>query len=194
MGEGTVFSLSVDTSAGRGVPHLADGGTPSQFWMGRGYSIPDLDQGGIPSQVWAGGTPSQVQMGGAPSQVQTWGYPIPGQDGGYPHLRSGGGYPILLMGGTLSKIRMVVPHPADGRVPHPRSGQGGPPLPVKTGWESPHTTLSRTGWGTLPPSPPPVQNWMGYHPSHQETDQHSEHFLRGVRCVSCVHAGGPSCS
>ena len=41
-------------------------------------------------------------------------------------------------------------------------------------------------WGTTPTrgSPPPPHY----------TEQHSEHFLRGGRCSSCVHAGGLSCS
>ena len=49
-----------------------------------------------------------------------------------------------------------------------------------------------------------VQAWRGYPPCprldgvtplpHQETDQQSEHLLRGGRYASCVHAGGLSCS
>ena len=33
---------------------------------------------------------------------------------------------------------------------------------------------------------------VGLPPTH-ETEQHSEHLLRGGRCASCVHAGGLSC-
>ena len=66
MGEGTVFSLSVNASMGEGVPHLAD----------RGYPIPGLDGGGLPRlwSRWGGGV--------YPVPGPDRGYPIPGLDGG----------------------------------------------------------------------------------------------------------------
>ena len=55
--------------------------------------------------------------------------------------------------------------------------------PVKTGSGYPP---SRTRWGTPHPGPHAP-------PPGQETDQHSEHLLRGGWYASCVHAGGLSC-
>ena len=105
------------------------------------------------------------------------GYPIPGPGGGYPHPRSGwgiphsrsgwGGYPLPCPGGE------GVLHPADG---------GSTPSQI---WiEVPHP---RSRWGY-----PPIQDWMGYPPQGQETEQHSEHLVYG-RYASCVHTGGLSC-
>ena len=59
MGEGTVFSLSVHTSTGGGVPDLA------------------LDGRGTRSSLGWGGYPIQPWMGGYPIQPWTGGYPPP---------------------------------------------------------------------------------------------------------------------
>ena len=122
---------------------------------------------GYPIQVWTGGAPSQVQGGGEVlhHRSKSGRYPIPGEEG--------------------------TPHPGlDG-------------VPPNLGWDIPP---SRTWWGTPQPGMgyPPVQIWMGYSPVQtwggispppgQETEQHSEHLLRGGRYASCVHAGGLSCS
>ena len=45
----------------------------------------------------------------------------------------------------------------------------------------------RSWWGGTP-----SQVWPGGYPL--QTDQHSEHLLRGGQYASCVHAGGLSCS
>ena len=109
-------------------------------------------------------------------------YPIPGLDQKVLHLRSGqGGVPHPRSGWGC-------PHPADG------GGEGGTPIQDQErgrGWSSP----SRNGWGTLIETGwvTPCLDWMGYTSPHQETDQHSEHLLRGGRYASCVHAGGLSC-
>ena len=112
--------------------------------------------------------------------------PHPADRGGYPHPRCPGG---------------GVPHPGPGGgVPHPSSRRGtscsswGYPLPgPDLGLGTPPY---RTGWGThcarLDGVPPHRPRLMGYPPC-QETEQHSEHLLRGGRYASCVHAGGLSC-
>ena len=95
MREGNIYTwecLSPHHCRGRGgTPSQVGGypisGTPGQTpgLAGGGYPIPGLAEGGTPSQVWLGGTPCQVWLrGGTPSQVW-W---------GVPHLRSGRGYPI----------------------------------------------------------------------------------------------------
>ena len=99
----------------------------------------------------------------------TPGYPcpaqVPGQDGGYP-----GVLPVETWDG----------------IPPVQTWDGVPPPHPDLGWGSPHPGLDgvkslpvRTGW--VHP-PPPVGR-----------QQHSEHFLRGGRHASCVHAGGLSC-
>ena len=128
-----------------------------------------------------GGTHPRSRWGGVLHPADGW--------GGVPHSKSGWGYPILLTGGYPILLTGGAPHPADRRgVPCPRSGQRGSPSKIRTG-------------GT------PCQNWMGYprswHPGldgvtrppspHQETDQHSEHLLRGRQYASCVHTGLLSC-
>ena len=98
---------------GKGVPHPAGGGTPSQFqvwdtpssWWGvphprsRWWVVPHPRSRweGTPSQVWMGGTPSQVQAGGAPFQVWMDWYPISGLGGGYPPYPGLDGIPSPLI-------------------------------------------------------------------------------------------------
>ena len=73
MGEGTVFSLSV------------------QPGPGGGYPVPSLEGGEVPHPRYGqGGTPSQVQ-GGIPHPRSRGYVPCPA-DGGVPHPRSGWGY------------------------------------------------------------------------------------------------------
>ena len=86
----------------------------------------------------------------------------------------GGGTPIPGLdraGVSPSQVWMGVPHPRP-------DGGGGVTLLSRSG--------PRTGWGV-----PPSRNGLGT--PHQETEQHSDDFLRGGPYVSCVHAGGLSC-
>ena len=138
---------------------------------GEGYPIPGRGGRVTPSQVWdgGGGTPSQVWVGGG-------GYPISGLGGvphprsrGVPHLRSG-------WGGTLSQVRGV-PHLRSG-YPIPGLGGGVPGVPPIQVWMVGGT---------------PSQVWVGVPEPPHETEQHSEHLVRGGGCASCVHAGGLSC-
>ena len=128
-------------------------------------------------------------------------------DGGYPVLGPDGEDPI-------PGVDRGVPHPADGGYPVPGLDKGEYPVPGLDGGTS---SQVRTGGG-VPPfkirmggsqdlmgvAPPPCPGLDGVHPSpsktgwntplpNQETDQQSEHLLRGGRCASCVHAGGLSC-
>ena len=77
------------------------------------------------------------------------------------------GYPMWLMGST--------PVRKDGDTPH----WNWMAVTVRTGWGTPCPD-----WKEVNPSPPP--------PPHQETEQQSEHLLRGGRYASCVHAAGLS--
>ena len=94
-----------------------------------------------------------------------------------------------------------LPHPTNEGVPHSqvRMGEGGTSFPgLDGGYPIPGldgrvpssqvwmggTPLPRSGQGVL---------WMGFPAPCQETEQHSEHLLRGGRYVSCIHAGGLSC-
>ena len=123
--------------------------------------------GGTPFQVWAGGylIPG-LDLGGVTPSC-SWGVPPSRIRTGVPPVQDWMGYP-------LSKIGWVLLHPRLDGVPPP-SKTGWVPPSSKTGWVP---SLSKTGWGTS---------------LHQETDQQSEHLLRGRRCASCVHAGGLSC-
>ena len=113
------------------------------------------------------------------------GVPHPSRRGGAPSfLTGGGGTPILPnKGDTPSLVRMGV-----NRL---RSGQGYPGA-------TPAPKLGLGLDGVPPPAPsgidgvPHYQDWI-LHPTHQETEQHSEHSLCGGRCASYVHAGGRSC-
>ena len=141
-----------------------------------GYPIPGLKRGEpIPRSGWGRQVPHpRSRWGGVPHPRSGEGEPIPRseQGRGIPHSRS-------RWEGTPSQVWIGgTPFPGqDGGVPHPRSG-----------W----------GRGTLG-YPFPNQDWMwyslcqGYPPPIQETEQHSEHLLRGGRYASCVHAGGLSC-
>ena len=161
-----------------GVPHPRSrrGGLP--YPRSRGYPIPGPGRRGVPHPADGWEYPIPGAGGGTPSQVQVGGYPIPGPGGGYPIQLMDGGYPIPgPVGGTLSQVQVGVPHPADGwGSPQPSSQWGGALYP-----------LSKIGWDT------PIQDWMGYPPPRQETDQQSEHMLRSGRYASCVHTGGLSC-
>ena len=73
-----------------------------------------------------------------------------------------------MVGGYPGQVLMV------GGVPRPGLDGGGVPrVPPQPGLD---------GGGV-----PPHHDWMGYPPHH------SEHWLRGGRYASCVHAGGLSC-
>ena len=165
MREGTVFSLSVHTSIGGGVPHPRSGRG--------GYPIPGQDRGLLHTRSEWRGYPILLMGGeGIPISGLDLGVPHPA-DGGYPSKIRTGGYPILLTGGTPSNIRtggfpgvppietgwgtLGYPHldwmgylhlGLDG-VP-PSAGWG---TPIETGWDVPP---SRTGLGT-----PQSRSWMG---------------------------------
>ena len=61
----------------------------------------------------------------------------------------------------------------------------GTPSQVEVGGGVPHPSGSRHGMDY-----PPLQDWVGDPPPHQETEQHGEPLLHGGRYASCVHAGG----
>ena len=105
----------------------------------------------------------------------------------YPPFR-GGGYPVLGLGGGY-------PIPGlDGGYPIPGRDRG---YPLAQDW---------MGTPNQQDGVPPIQDWMGYLPSKAgwgtprprlygvTLQSGGEHLLRGGRCVSCVHAGGLSCS
>ena len=162
----------------RGVPNLADGG----------YPIPGPGGGGYPIQLMGGG-----------------GFPDLG--GGYP-IQLTRGYPIQLMGVPHSRYRWGAPHSRSRQGGTPSSlGQGWYPIPGMDGGTLgyPHPRLNGVldGWMEYLPVqdcmgyPPPPQRLDGVPPPplppHKETDQQSEHLLRGERYASCVHAGGLIC-
>ena len=160
MREGNIFSLF--TLAGGGGGNSIpdpDGRNPSQVWTGGGGGYIILLMRGTPSQVWIGEGTSSC-----------WQEEVPQ-------------YPILLRGVPHPTSRQGVPwgipwSRLDGGVPSIKSWMGYPPI---QGWMG---------------SGHPVQDWMrylstktGWGTPYQETDQQSEHLLRGGRCASCVHAG-----
>ena len=156
------------------VPH-------SQVWMG----VHHLRSGqGVPhSQVRMVVPHSQVRMG-VPHPMSGWGYPIPISGQVVPHPRSGLGTPIPGPDGDWDIPSQVQMRGTPGYPPSrsgPRSGSGQYPLQDwMLDWVlSP--SPSRIGWSTPPPLLP-----------HRETEQHSEHLLRGGWCASCVHVGGLS--
>ena len=110
---------------------------------------------------------------GTPSSWWGRGYPIPGPGG--------------KRGCTPSQVQVG---------DTPSSWWEGYPLPGPCGGYPGVPPSPRTLWGIPPSRPrmgyPPIQDWMGYPPPCQETDQHSEHLLRGGQYASCVHAGGLS--
>ena len=174
MREGNIFSLCTLAGGGGGTPILPMGGRgypiPSSWWGRRSH--PRSGQGDTPSQVWTGDTPSQVLMGeGGPIPRSGWGYPIPGLDGGTPFQVWTGGTPFWGQEG----------------VPDPRSGWGVPHSQVKMGVPHPR---SKQG---VPKGTLPAQDWMGYPPHIQGTEQHSKHLLHGGRYAFYVHPGGLSC-
>ena len=129
-------------------------------------------------RLWGGGGGYPIWLTGGGGE-----YPVPGPDGGeggdtsscswgLPHLRSGQGVSTPIQdqdGGHPCQDWMGVPlHPGLDEVPCP--GLFGIPPPIQD-------CMGK------PPPPPPCQ----------ETDQHSQHLLRGRQCASCVHAGGLSC-
>ena len=166
----------------RWVLRPADWGSPS-FLTGGTSINPNL---GVPPSFLMGGTPSKVR-----------GYTIPGQNKECPRVppiqvryqvrmgtetRTGWRYPIIRTG-------WVTPWSGLNGVPPP--GLDGV-SPVRTGWGTP-----RQDWMGYPPSgldgvPSPHQTGWGYLP-HQETEQHSKHFLHSRRYASCIHAVGLSC-
>ena len=130
-------------------------------------------------------------VGGVPHPRSGVAVPEPGLDGGgrgaVPHpggvpppSRPGQGTP-LGQGTPSIKIWPGYPHLGMGYPPPSRPGQGTPNpgmgYPPDLGWGTP------PGWGTH-------LTWDGVPP---QTEQHSEHLLRGGRYASCVHAGGLSC-
>ena len=70
--------------------------------------------------------------------------------------------------------------------PWPDLDGGGYPIPGVGGTPT-------LGWGVPQPGLDSGGGYLGYPLTHQ-TEQHSEHLLRGGRYASCVHAGGLSCS
>ena len=82
--------------------------------------------------------------------------------------------------GTPSQVQV-----GGGGVPHPRSRWG---TQSSRGYP-----ILGPGGGGVPRGTSPVQDWIGYPPPNQETEQHNEHLLCGGRYASCVHAGGLSC-
>ena len=102
-----------------------------------------------------------------------------------PHPKDGGRYcfqfvsPHLNGGGDSILPDWDIPSFPTGGTPSFLTGG----TPIRTGWGYPLLGLD----GGIPPSgldgftPPP--------PSSQETEQQSDHFLRGGRYASCVHAG-----
>ena len=155
--------------SGWGVSHsqVLTGGTSSQFWIGEGYLIPRSGQGVPPSQVQTRGVPpSQVWTGGG-----TPGYPHPGQDRGYPPCPG------------------QIPGQDGGDTPLPRRG-------IFQDWMEYSSSPGEAFPGLDGVLPLPCLGLDGVPPppDHRETEQHSEHLLRGGRQVSCVHAGELSCS
>ena len=103
-------------------------------------------------------------------------FTLAGGGGLCPRSRKGGGGRYLIPG-----LDKGLPHPAD-----------------RGGWSS-----SQVWMGGTPIQghfrggiPPPIQDWNGVPPPpplNQETDQQSEHLLRGGWCASCIYAGGLFC-
>ena len=121
---------------------------------------------------------------------------VGGGGGGYPIPGLGEGYHILLMGGggTSSQVWIGGRYPIPGSgagVPHSRSGWGGGYLipGLDGGYPVPGFSGDQ-GWRT---PPPPRTEWVTPPTPNQETEQHSEHLLRGGRYASCVHTGGLCC-
>ena len=113
-----------------------------------------------------------------------WGYPFPGPGRGVPHHR------LRWVGGSQSQFQVGGGY----SIPGPDGGTPGTPHPDWMGYPSPHPGLddvsqSMTGWGT----PSPGLDGVPPSPHCQETEQHSEHLLRGRRFTSCIHAEGLSC-
>ena len=153
---------------GRGYFHPADGGYPqladgdTSIWPISGGSSHILPKGVIPSSL----------MGGAPI-LPSW-------------SPSRWGYIILPNGGTRCGYWMGV---------LPLSGLDGD-TPVRTGWEYPPAPEIETRWGPIPSGldwgtplgpdglpPSPIRTGWGTQPPNpcRETEQQSEHLLRGSR-------------
>ena len=155
----------------------------SEGWRKVMFSLcPPLREGGYP----------HLAVGGYSILPHGRGRGIPhhSRDGGMvpPSSPNRGGYPGVLPcqqdGGTPPLTRWGYPPSARWGTPCSDLGWGYPPIRKDGGtpyWEGCGTPPFRTGWGTPPPPP------------HQETEQHSDHLLRGGRYASCVHAGGLSC-
>ena len=138
MTEGNIFSMSTLARGypipglDGGVPHPADGDTPTQVWMGgvpharsgwgRGYPIPCLD--GVPHPT-DGVPPSKIRMG-YPHQ-NLMGYLHPGLDGVPPSKTGWGTPPVQDWMGYSSCPRL------DG-VPPPQSGDRSAKWALATQW------------------------------------------------------------
>ena len=108
------------------------------------------------------------------------------------HQRGGGGGTPIQSMGVPPSFSMGGYHNLSDGIPPSSQWRGYPHLADR--WGTPGYALVGTGWGSTPP--PPIQDLMEVPPHRgldggivrlSETEQHSEHLLRGGRYTSCVH-------
>ena len=174
-----------------GVAHLRPGvgGVPNPGLDGGGYPIwgvgvpqPGLDGEGVPHPRSGGGYPSQVWMVGGYA-IQGGGVPQPGLDGGGYPIQGDPGQVWMVGVPGVPPIKTWPGYPLPPGMGNPQTWNWVPP-PSRPGQGTPHPEMGYPpdlGWVT----PPTIKTWLGYphpgmgYPPPQETEQHSEHLLRG---------------